>query len=540
MASPDGSLTMDTVQDPPYAPMVWLPGGPPVKYVDIPAQVVFMVLFMIGAAIHMKIFRCNLATERKFSPTLFIFFFCMERVVTFILRLVSISRPDNIGVSLAAQIFVTAGVLILFVINIVFAMRLVRATHRSFGWHPAFGIAFKLLFVLIGATLITVITATIRTSYTTNNNIRLTDRSLQLYGSTVLAIVATLPLLMTLLTLTIPYSPWDQFGSGRLRTRVIGLLVSTIFLSIGAWYRCGIAWQAPVPRTQPLPSSLGKAPFYILNFLFEVQTVVMYAVLRVDQRWYIPPSAHGPGSYSNTLSRHAVEIQNLRHDVEIQNSRHDVEIQNSRHDVEIQNSRRDVEIQNSRHDIQIQTSRPTPAASLTVLNSSVSISETKCSVSEIRIQIRPPPPSTPEPARISSSSRPSSSISHPSSSRLSLPISSRPASRRTSLLNQVLRPSTMQKRQSHASEESKRNQMPDSPTESAFSFDPSQHDVEASECSFVRERVTLGTGLRIVNVQRPPNIRATLHEDASWTPEPDESLDSLKMLQQRQQRRQQQ
>jgi uncharacterized protein YceK len=235
----------------------------------------------------------------------------MERILTSILRLASVSNPTNVRLAIAAQIFVSAGVLILFVINIVFAIRLVRSTHPSVGWHPAFGIAFKVLYVLIGLTLVAVITATVQSFYTLNPNTRATDRSFQQYGATFLAIVAILPLPITMLTLLIPYSPLDRFGIGRLRTKVIVLLISTTLLSIGAWFRCGVTFQAPVPRSQPLPGYLGKAPFYIFNFLVEIQTVLMYAILRIDLRWHVPDGAKGPGSYARP-QMHDVEMQDSR------------------------------------------------------------------------------------------------------------------------------------------------------------------------------------------------------------------------------------
>ena len=70
-----GSKTNGTKesQGPPYIPMVWPQGGLPVKGVDVPAQTVFMVFFMIGAAVHMTIFRKNRARGHKFLPNLFIF-----------------------------------------------------------------------------------------------------------------------------------------------------------------------------------------------------------------------------------------------------------------------------------------------------------------------------------------------------------------------------------------------------------------------------------------------------------------------------------
>jgi hypothetical protein len=403
----------------------------------------------------------------------------MSRILTSILRIASVSVPHNVGLALAAQIFIAAGVLILFVINIVFAMRLVRATHRSFGWHPAFGIVFKFLFLLVGITIIIVISVTVQSSYTLNMQTRLTNRSLQLYGSTMLAIVATLPFPMAFFTLMIPYSPFDQFGTGRLRTRVIALLVSTTFLSIGAWYRCGINWQTPVPRTQPLPGYLGKGPFYIFNFLFEFQTVIMYAVLRIDQRWYIPNGAKGPGSYSKT---------------------------------------------HRPTDVEMQDSRPTSADDNSTIKGRASSVDEKNSKSEIRIEIKPPPPPLPplpSPARLY---RATSTISRPSSSHLSLPQSSRPTSRRQSLLQQILtrQPSASQKREWRASEESRIirrlggpwNQLP-SPTESAFSYSLTQASSPTRSVFSEETGVSAGTGLTMV---RPPNIRDTLHE-ADWTPE---------------------
>ena len=316
-------------QGPPYPPMVWTPGGVPAKGVDIPAQTVFMVFFMIGAAVHMTIFRKNRARGHKFLPNLFIFGkmiavnleypelmtvlgFCMERVLTSIVRIASVCNPKNTTLAIAAQILVAAGVIILFIINLIFAMRLVRSTHSSVGWHPAFGIVFKILYVLIGLALIAVITSTVQSFYTLDPNTRAIDRSFQQFGATFLAVVAMLPLPITMLTLLIPYSPLDRFGIGRLRTKVIVLLISTTLLSIGAWFRCGVAFQIPVPRTAPMPGYLAKAPFYLLNFLVELQTVLMYAILRVDLRWHIPNGAKGPGSYAKPDAQQDLEMQDSR------------------------------------------------------------------------------------------------------------------------------------------------------------------------------------------------------------------------------------
>ncbi|KZM23972.1 uncharacterized protein EKO05_0009265 [Ascochyta rabiei] len=312
MAAPGGMPPSMANMKPPYPPMAWALGGAPVKKVDIPAQTIFMIFFMIGAAVHMTIFQKNRARGHKFLFNIFFFSFCVSRAVASILRIASTAQPQNVKLAMAASIFVAAGVLVLFIINLIFAMRLVRSLHPSLGWHPLFGIIFKLLCVLTGATIITVIAGTLQSFYVLDPNTKAIDRSLQIYGSTFLAIIATLPLPITVLSLLIPYSPPDRFGVGRLRTKVIMLLISTTLLSIGAWYRCGCTWAPPVPRSQPLPGYLGKGAFYISTFFVEVQTVLMYAILRVDLRYHIPNGAQGSGSYSSSQQLDDVEMQDSR------------------------------------------------------------------------------------------------------------------------------------------------------------------------------------------------------------------------------------
>ncbi|KAF1846617.1 uncharacterized protein K460DRAFT_377772 [Cucurbitaria berberidis CBS 394.84] len=287
-------------QGPPYPPTTWPLGGPPIKGVDVPVQSAFFFLFLVGAAIHMSIFQKNKARGHKFLPSLFIFGFCMARNVTSILRIASVCLPHNLRLAIAAQIFVAAGVLILFIINLIFTMRLVRSTHPSVGWHPIFSMAFVVICVIIAGTLVIVIVGTVQSFYTLDTNTRSLDRDFQLYGTTFFAIIATLPLPITLLSLVVRHPPHERFGAGRLRTKVTVLLVSTTLLSLGAWYRCGALWHSPVPRSHPLPGFLSKAPFYVFNFLVEIITVYMYAIARVDLQWHIPNGAKGPGSYSGS------------------------------------------------------------------------------------------------------------------------------------------------------------------------------------------------------------------------------------------------
>lgn len=41
-----------------------------------------------------------------------------------------------------------------------------------------------------------------------------------------------------------------------------------------------------------------KAVFYITGFTFEITVVALYAVMRIDRRFWVPDGAKGPGDYS--------------------------------------------------------------------------------------------------------------------------------------------------------------------------------------------------------------------------------------------------
>ncbi|ORY09680.1 hypothetical protein BCR34DRAFT_656427 [Clohesyomyces aquaticus] len=283
--------------------MTWASGGIPKKNVDVPVISVFLFLYVIGAAAHMALFQLNQRRGHKFLPSVFIFGFCMARIVTCIMRIASTCVPHNIRLAIAASVFVAAGVLIIYIVNLIFAQRLLRSMHPRIGWHPSISILFKALYILIGLTLAIVITATVQSFYTLRPRTRQIDRDLQLYAATLLTIISFLPLPILALAFLIPRkSAPEPFGKGRFRTKVAILLAGTVLICLGAAFRCGTAWKKPVPRTKPLPVYYSKACFYVFNFVVEVLVVYLYAVMRIDLRFWIPNGAKGQGSYESGLT----------------------------------------------------------------------------------------------------------------------------------------------------------------------------------------------------------------------------------------------
>ncbi|OAG10137.1 uncharacterized protein CC84DRAFT_1084241 [Paraphaeosphaeria sporulosa] len=300
----------------PYRPTTWALGGVPKKNVDIPVTAVFLFLYIIGAATHMTIFQYNKRRGHKFLFNGMIFGFCMARITTCTLRIASISLPTNIRLAIAAQIFVAAGILLIFIINLIWSQRILRA-HHPLGWHPLVRWVFNALYIVIIFTLAIVITAVVQSFYTLRPRTRTIDRALQLYGQTLFAVVAFLPIPIVALALALSRvgkREVETFGKGRHRTKIAVLMAGATLCCLGAAYRAGASWMSPVALSQPEPARFYRGWFYFMNFGLEILIVYMYAVMRVDLRFHIPNGAKGPGSYrvARKSEGDVVDVESLR------------------------------------------------------------------------------------------------------------------------------------------------------------------------------------------------------------------------------------
>lgn len=300
---------------PPYAPTIAGLGLSPTKSLDDPITAIFLLLFICGAASHMTILQVNLRRGKKFIMSGMLFGFCMARITTCVMRLVWTSYIHNVRIAIAAQIFVAAGVILIFVINIIFTQRVIRATHPGWAWTKTFSLAFKLYIGSIILVLIALIVCTVQSFYTLDTNIRRVDRDVQRFGATYFAVAAFLPLPLLALNFIIPRSSGvEKFGEGRFRTKVMVLIFSSTILTFGAAFRAGISY-VPRPRDDPAWYH-SKAAFYLVNFTIEIIVVALYAIIRVDKRFIVPNGSHAPGDYSGRNGEKEVRRQSFAERIE--------------------------------------------------------------------------------------------------------------------------------------------------------------------------------------------------------------------------------
>lgn len=70
------------------------------------------------------------------------------------MRIASTKNPTNPQVAIVATVLISAGVILLYIINLIFAQRVLRGYHPKFGNSRVVGIAFKAYFASIVAVLI--------------------------------------------------------------------------------------------------------------------------------------------------------------------------------------------------------------------------------------------------------------------------------------------------------------------------------------------------------------------------------------------------
>lgn len=283
----------------PYPPTTASLGGLPTVGVDVPLCGVFLALYIIAAVSNMTILQLNLRRGHKFVMSGMLFGFSMSRVVTMVLRIVWATRPTNLKLGIASNIFVYAGVLLLFIINLIFAQRIIRAWHPNTGWHRLFHHAFTALYSLIVLTLGMLVVSVIQSFYTLNSNTRRIDRDILLYGQTFYCIVSFLPIPMVIIGLLVPRkTQTEKFGEGRFRWKIIILLTAAVLLCLGACFRVGVNYAG---GTRPITHPAGyqsKACFYIFNFVIEIIVILLYVVVRIDKRFWVPDHSKKPGDYS--------------------------------------------------------------------------------------------------------------------------------------------------------------------------------------------------------------------------------------------------
>ena len=168
------------------------------------------------------------------------FGFCMARILTLTLRIVWARFPHDVSIAIAANIFVSAGILIMYILNLLFASRIIRALQPTVGWHPALRIFFKVLYALIGCSLALVIVLTVMSSYTLDPKIKHEALWIQRGAVLYMFIFTLVPACLLAVALLLPkHTGAEEFGHGSMKTKIIILALGCCLTATISGFKLG-------------------------------------------------------------------------------------------------------------------------------------------------------------------------------------------------------------------------------------------------------------------------------------------------------------
>lgn len=266
--------------------------------VDVPICAVFLALFLTSAACNLTIFFTNRRRNHKFLISWVLFVFSVIRIVTCSVRISWATSPTNSNLAIAAQVFNSAGVIIVYIVNMVLAQRILRAKQPRIGWNKTSRLAFKLFCGLLIGTLIMGIVSLAMSTSTKNPQTLKSLRAVSLASTTYITAITLLPPFMLAVAFSVPAtSKEEDFGVGSMNGKTLLVLLSSCLAMIIAGFKTGTTWPAARLANNPAWYQ-SKAAFYCFNFMLEITILAFFIIFRIDNRFHVPDKCKGPGDYS--------------------------------------------------------------------------------------------------------------------------------------------------------------------------------------------------------------------------------------------------
>lgn len=278
-----------------------MPGLYPNVRQDAAACGVLIAIYLASAIAHQVNFQVNRRRGHRFYMSWAMFGFGMARVATLVLRLAWACRPDHARLAIAAQIFTNVGILVIYVVDLLLALRVFRALHPRLGWKPILDKSIKLAYVALAVAICLVIGFVIASFYTLNPEVQTASLWATRSGILVLLLFNLIAPILYLLCLFMPPSPdAENFGKGSMKAKLVILGVALFFTLFIAGFRTGVSWSDARPLADPAWYDT-RAAFYVIELGFEIIITCMFLFTRFEQRFWIPNGSKGPGDYSRVV-----------------------------------------------------------------------------------------------------------------------------------------------------------------------------------------------------------------------------------------------
>lgn len=284
---PNSQLTSQ--QPPPYALNEAQIGGLPTVTDDVPPLIAFLIMFSASALVSIWLLEHHRRHHGHLSTiAIILFLFAGERVLTCILRLVWAYRLVHVQIALAAQVFVQAGVLLLYLMNLLLVKRIWVEQVPGVKLQDRLKMFLGLLSMCTVSTLIMVITSIIISVYTLDQGIITRCLDIQRAGETYFVLFATVPIPLLLIIQclsrdrslrTVDFDP-PRIQSYK-RRKIAFVCLSTLLCLTNAGFKAGVVWMPVRPLFDPAWYH-SRACLYAFVFGTELCVLLMCFVARAD------------------------------------------------------------------------------------------------------------------------------------------------------------------------------------------------------------------------------------------------------------------
>ncbi|KAM3065699.1 39S ribosomal protein L16, mitochondrial [Clarireedia jacksonii] len=276
-------------------------GGIPTTTTDLPICACFIPIYLLFSVLNITLFFRNRRRSHKFIVSWVLNVFCLIRLITCGTRIAWSKNPSNTRLAIAAQVFNNAGSIIIYIVNLLFAQRILRARQPRVGWNKGLGVLMKGIFVGVVGSLVMGITGLVISINTHDVGTLRAIRDVGLASTTWVVVVTVIPFVLLGLAYGLPAAEdAENFGEGSIGAKTTVLLITSGLAMVIAGFKAGTTWESPRLVSDPAWYD-GKAAFYCFGFMLEVVIIATFTLSRVDKRFYVPDGCHGPGDYTRRV-----------------------------------------------------------------------------------------------------------------------------------------------------------------------------------------------------------------------------------------------
>lgn len=262
-------MLTDRDMQPPYLPHTTTVGGVPKNMPDVPTCSVFLLFWIISAIWNQVTFQRNMRRGHKFYMSVATFGFSMAGSLTFTLRIIWANRLNNASIAIAAGVLANAGVVALYAINLLLALRVLRATHPSVGWKVWLRKGLLGVYVLLGVAFSCVIAFTVVSFYTFDMSILKAAVWVERTAAIIILVFTVIPVMFLITVACKTTTKLDNVGTGTIRSKSVIVIIAAFLGVLMEGFRFAMLWVRARPVSQPAWYQ-SRAAFYGIEFLPEV------------------------------------------------------------------------------------------------------------------------------------------------------------------------------------------------------------------------------------------------------------------------------